>query len=43
MQIDDANKRNETFFEEVKYFNQQQLTSPTNRKDGKNILSPQEI
>jgi hypothetical protein len=31
-------KEMKQIFEEVKYFNQQQLTLPTNCKDGKNIF-----
>jgi hypothetical protein len=38
MELDEVNKRNETnkFFEEVKYFNQQQATLPANSKDSEN-------
>jgi len=38
MELDEVNKRNETnkFFEEVKYFNQQQATLPANCKDSEN-------
>jgi len=45
MQTDEANTRNETkkFFEEVKYFNQQQSTLPTNCKDfANNVISQTE-
>ena len=45
MQIVEANKRNETktFFEEVKYFNQQESTLPSNCTDSENnVISKKE-
>jgi hypothetical protein len=43
MQIDKINERNETkkCTEEVKYFNQQQSTLPTNCKDSENNVISQ--
>ena len=38
---DAANKRNKTNFYEVKYFNQQQSTLPTNCKDSENNVISQ--
>jgi len=43
MELEEAHKRNETktFFEGVKYFNQQQATLPTNCKDSENNVISQ--
>jgi len=46
VQTDKINKRKETkkFFEEVKYFNQQQSPSPTNCKDSEgNVIIEQTL